>query len=183
MRLQGIPPPWVGFSARLPRGRWYPRNSHAWVTRLRLLRNDCSTGWRPTAPQRRARRDGANLEPGREAADDRSVRGVRHDVHDCCAPPVVREQEAGRLEDWRLLGIAPRRAHVRMHSRQDRVDERTAGEQGMHDPEHGTEPPAGLALGPEDRVVDQREQQAVEEMDDVADRAGAAAALAEHRPE
>ena len=58
---------------------------------------------------------------------------------------VVHEQEAGLLEQRRLRGVGPRRAHARVHGREDHVHEPAADERGVHGAEREAEEPAGLA--------------------------------------
>ena|SRR5438477_12854831 len=50
------------------------------------------------------------------------------------------------------------------------VDERGGGEEGMDESEDGPEPPAALVNGGKDRVVDEREDEAGEEVKGVAER-------------
>ncbi len=68
-----------------------------------------------------------------------------------------------------------------MHGGQHDVDERAAGERGVHQPERGAEDPSRVADRGKDPPIREREQQSVQEMDRVTDHAGAAAIRRERR--
>jgi hypothetical protein len=65
---------------------------------------------------------------------------------------------------------------------EDQVRERAADEAGVHRAEREAEQPPCMADGGEDGRVEEREEQAVCEVERPADRAGAVAVLGERRP-
>lgn len=117
----------------------------------------------------------ARLEPGREGADDGAVHEMQGDRHHDGRLAVVVEEEARRLEQRHLLRVRPRRAHARVHRREQDAHERAAGEERVHPAEREAEEPPRLTDGTEHEPVQQREQHAVPEVHRVADHVGAPA--------
>ena len=70
-----------------------------------------------------------------------------------------------------------------MDGRKQHVHERTAGEEAVDEPQGETEQPARMADRTEDRVVGEREEDPVDEMEEVADHVRAAPVRGEDRAE
>ena len=86
---------------------------------------------------------------------------------------IVEEQEAGWFEQRRGTGGIESGAHAWVNDRQEDVDERAAGEEGVDEAEPGAEKEAASADDPEDGVVGKGEQQPEDEVERVADCLGA----------
>ncbi|MFF3460610.1 hypothetical protein ACFYXH_41350 [Streptomyces sp. NPDC002730] len=100
-----------------------------------------------------------------------------------CAGPVVEHEEAGWFEQRDVGGAAFGLAHARVDERQQDIDERGGGEQAVDEAEDASQPPAAVADGGEDRVVEQGEDQAVDEVRAVAEGLGAGPVASERGAE
>src|SRR6185312_16382504 len=107
-----------------------------------------------------------------EAADDGAVGDVGGEAGERCLRAVVAHQEAGWLEQGDGGRGGGRRSHAWVDQREQDVDERGAGEEPVSEPERRPEPPAAVADRGEYRVVDERERDPGEEVQDVAERLG-----------
>src|SRR6266511_4119127 len=102
-------------------------------------------------------------------ADDRAVCDMGHECDERGHPAVVQQEESGRLEQRRRVGGGQRGGHAGMDHGQQDVDERRSGKHPVHEPEDRPQPPTALADDAEDRVVAEREGDAEDEVETVAE--------------
>jgi hypothetical protein len=116
-----------------------------------------------------------------EAAHERSVGDVGSDADERRPRAVSEHEEARRLEQGDVRGGRRWVAHPRVDEREQGVDERGTGEHAVGEAEDRSEPPPAPADREEEGVVDQREPQPEQEVQDVAERLGAGPVAREGR--
>ncbi len=76
---------------------------------------------------------------GGEAADDRAVCEVHEHRDDRRLAPVVAQHEAGGFQQREVVGRGMGRAHARVNDGKQNVDEGSAREQSVAEPEQGAQ--------------------------------------------